>query len=120
MTRKEIVAFLTHEKDLDLAQLVKEVEQERKAKEDNDRTLWLADVAEAQGCLLDTLVNYIETIFGEVLTKAEVDDFQKGLNNMTAQLIKMKECGKPVMAPKVWIPKKDENEDFLKAFAKML
>ena len=120
MTRKEVVSFLTYEKDLDLAQLVKDVEQERKAKEDNDRTLWLADVEETEKFLLQSLLDYIETIFGVALTKEEEKDFRDGVKRMTAQLVAMREGGKPVMEPKVWIPKKDENEDFLKAFAKML
>ena len=119
MTRKEIVTFLTHEKDLDLAQLVKEVEQERKAKEDNDRILWLADVEETEKFLLQSLLDYIETIFGVALTKEDEKEFKDGLKRMTEQLIAVREGGKPVVNPKVWIPKKEE-EDFLKAFAKML
>ena len=82
MTRKEVVSFLTYEKDLDLAQLVKDVEQERKAKEDNDRTLWLADVEETEKFLLQSLLDYIETIFGVALTKEEEKDFRDGVKRM--------------------------------------
>lgn len=114
MTYGEIVDALSSG-DYDLNKLVAEVKAEREKQKEE----WNLYVAEAQDFLLDALVNYIETIFGETLTKEEIDDFKKGLNNMTAQLIKMKECGKPVVEPKVWIPKKEE-EDFLKAFAKML
>lgn len=116
MTREEVVKFLAGE-DCDLNKLVAEVKAEKEKRAEREE--WQQVVAEAQDFLLDALVNYIETIFGETLTKEEIDDFKKGLNNMTAQLIKMKECGKPVVEPKVWIPKKEE-EDFLKAFAKML
>lgn len=117
MTYGEIVDALSSG-DYDLNKLVAEVKAEREKQKEREE--WQQVVAEAQDELLVSLVNYIETIFGVVLTKEEIMDFKKGLNNMTAQLIKMKECGKPVMEPKVWIPKKDENEDFLKAFAKML
>ena len=116
MTREEVVKFLVGE-DYDLNKLVAEVKAEKEKQKEKEE--WQQVVAEAQDELLVSLVNYIETIFGEVLTKEEIADFKKGLNNLTAQLMKMKECGKPVMEPKVWIPKKEE-EDFLKAFAKML
>lgn len=117
MTYGEIVDALSSG-DYDLNKLVAEVKAEREKQKEREE--WNRYVAEAQDCLLDALVDYIEAIFGEALTKAEVDDFKKGLNRMTAELMKMKECGKPVVEPKVWIPKKDENDDFLKAFAKML
>lgn len=119
MTYGEIVDALASG-DYDLDKLVKEVEAEKeKQKENEEREEWLQYVAEAQDKLLVSLVDYIEIIFGTVLTKAEVDNFRKGLDRMTAELVKMKEGGKPVVEPKVWIPKKEE-EDFLKAFAKML
>ena len=117
MTREEVVKFLVGE-DYDLNKLVAEVKAEREKQKEKEE--WQQDVAMAQSYLLNELVTYIETIFGEALTKEEVEDFQKGLNHLSAELMKMKECGKPVMEPKVWIPKKDEDEDFLKAFAKML
>ena len=116
MTYGEIVDALSSG-DYDLAKLVEEVKAEREKQKEKEE--WNQYVAEAQECLLDSLVNYIETIFGEVLTKAEIEDFQKGLNRMTAELMKVKERGKPVVNPKVWVPKK-EDEDLLKAFAKML
>lgn len=119
MTRDDIVKFLA-EKDLDLTQLVKEVEQEKKERADHNRKVWMENIAEAEDYLLEDLITYIEIIFGETLTKEDIQEFKKGLNRMTEQLVKVKECGKPVVEPKVWIPKKDENEDFLKAFAKML
>lgn len=117
MTYGDIVTALVGG-DYDLNELVAEVRAEKERQKEREE--WNQVVAEAQDELLVSLVNYIETIFGEVLTKEEIADFKKGLNNMTAQLLKMKECGKPVVNPKVWIPKKDENDDFLKAFAKML
>ena len=121
MTRKEIVAFLTHEKDLDLAQLVKDVEQERKVKEDNDRKLWLADVEETEKFLLQSLLDYIETIFGVALTKEDEKEFENGVKRMTEQLVAMREGGNPTKMPGPRIMKKTETpEDFLKAFAKML
>lgn len=116
MTREEVVKFLVGE-DYDLNKLVAEVKAEKEKRAEREE--WNQIVADAQDELLVSLVNYIETIFGGVLTKAEVDDFQKGLNRLSAELIQMKERGKPVSNPKVWIPKKEE-EDFLKAFAKML
>ena len=117
MTYGEIVDALSSG-DYDLNKLVAEVKAEKEKQKEREE--WQQDVAIAQGYLLNELVTYIETIFGEALTKEEVEDFQKGLNRLSAELMKMKEGGKPVMEPKVWIPKKDENDDFLKAFAKML
>jgi hypothetical protein len=118
MTREEIVKILAGE-DYDLNKLVAEVKAEKEKQADREREEWQQDVAMAQSYLLNELVTYVETIFGVVLTKEEVEDFQKGLNRLSAELMKMKECGKPVVEPKVWVPKKGD-EDFLKAFAKML
>lgn len=117
MTYGEIVTALSSG-DYDLNKLVAEVKAEKEKRAEREE--WQQVVAEAQDELLDSLVDYIETIFGVVLTKEEIEDFKKGLNRLTAELIKMKEGGKPVVEPKVWIPKKEENDDFLKAFAKML
>lgn len=116
MTYEEIVDALSSG-DYDLNKLVEEVKIAKAKQEEKEE--WNRYVAETQERLLDSLVDYIEAIFGETLTKAEVDNFRKGLNNLTAQLVAMREGGKPVREPKVWIPKKEE-EDFLKAFAKML
>ena len=114
MNYEEIVTALSNG-DYDLAKLVEEVKA-AKAKQ-KEKEEWNQYVAEAQELLLGSLIDYIEAIFGEVLTKAEVESFQKGLNRMTAKLVKLKECGEPVKNPKVWVPK---DEDLLKAFAKML
>lgn len=118
MTREEVVKILVSE-DYDLNKLVEEVKAEKEKQADREREEWQQDVAVAQSYLLNELVTYVETIFGEALTKEEVEDFQKGLNRLSAKLMKMRERGKPVVDPKVWVPKKEE-EDFLKAFAKML
>jgi len=103
--------------DYDLNKLVEEVKAEKAKQKEKEE--WNRYVAEAQEWLLGSLLDYIEAIFGERLTKAEVEEFQKGLNRLTAELVKLKECGKPV---KISVPrvKKNDEDDFLKAFAKML
>lgn len=117
MTREEVVKFLAGE-DYDLNKLVAEVKAEKEKRAEREE--WQQVVAEAQDELLVSIVDYIETIFGVVLTKEEIENFKEGLNRLTAKFIKMKEGGRPVVEPKVWIPKQDVDEDFLKAFAKML
>lgn len=116
MTYGDIITALSSG-DYDLNKLVEEVKAEKAKQKEKEE--WNQHVAEAQEWLLASLVDYVEAIFGEALTKEEVEGFQKGLNRLSAELMKMKECGKPVVEPKVWVPKK-EDEDFLKAFAKML
>ena len=118
MTYGDIVTALSSG-DYDLNKLVEEVNAAKAKQKEKDA--WNQYVAEAQEWLLGSLVDYIEAIFGETLTKEEVDKFQKGLNHLTAELMKVKEGGSPVVIPQVRVLKnEEEKEDFLKAFAKML
>ena len=75
MTYGDIITALSSG-DYDLNKLVEEVKAEKAKQKEKDE--WNQHVAEAQEWLLASLVDYVEAIFGEALTKEEVEGFQKG------------------------------------------